>query len=327
MERRAVLAGLAGLVSNAVLTGSRGGARTWILEGQPVSHAQLSHWSAAAWNAFNSCHYQELSQALPHLIERAQAACESASAHNRVKALALLADSYVLTSELHIKLGDDHAAHIAAKQAFSAAKASGDPIIIASAARAVAIVLRRQSSHDQATSLLTSNAHYIAGCNEPMPEVLAAYGSLLCTAAYSSAQSGKLSQANELIGEASRAATQLEAISYRKAIFSSTNVTLYQIGIQTVLGDSSAALDYARHINTAQLRTSERQARFYIDTARAWEQYGRADRAFSALLAAEARAPQEIRRPSIQRLVSSLLTSSGPLANDFRSLAIRTGAV
>ena len=160
-----------------------------------------------------------------------------------------------------------------------------------------------------------------------MTKVLSAYGSLLCTAAYSSAQSGKSSQANELIDEALYAARQLEAVSQRKAIFSPTDVALYQIRIQTVLGDSSAALDYARRINRAQLPTSERQARFYLDTARAWEQHGRADRAFSALLAAEAWAPQEIRRPSVRKLIANLLTSLGPLASDFRALAIRSGAV
>jgi hypothetical protein len=51
-------------------------------------------------------------------------------------------------------------------------------------------------------------------------------------------------------------------------------------GSVTALGDSAGALASARSVTQAELPTAERQARFCIDTARAWQQHGRPDQAY-----------------------------------------------
>ena len=79
MDRRAVLVGFVGLTGSAVLARPDGSAGAWVLGAEPISHAQLSRSSATAWSAFNSCRYDELARALPHLVQMARAACESAS--------------------------------------------------------------------------------------------------------------------------------------------------------------------------------------------------------------------------------------------------------
>ena len=66
------------------------------------------------------------------------------------------------------------------------------PATIAAASRAVAIAMRRAGHYDAATTMLTRTALSLdAAHGAPPVPVLAAYGSLLCTAAYSSAQHGQ----------------------------------------------------------------------------------------------------------------------------------------
>src|SRR5262249_14444826 len=109
--------------------------------------------------------------------------------------------------------------------------------------------------------------------------------------------------------------------------FSLTNVTVYKIGIFTALGDSAAALDHAGQVNMHLLENPERYARYCIDTARAWEQHGRLDQATHALHAAEARAPEELRRPSSHELITRMLYAPSATPSNLRSLAARVGAI
>ncbi|MGH3720678.1 MAG: hypothetical protein ACRDRI_17890 [Pseudonocardiaceae bacterium] len=78
----------------------------------------------------------------------------------------------------------------------------------------------------------------------------------------------------ELITEAEAAATRLGGARVPRNPFSATNVAIYRIGVHTALGDAGTALGYARKIDLRGLPTPERQARFCLDTARAWHRFG-----------------------------------------------------
>jgi hypothetical protein len=101
---------------------------------------------------------------------------------------------------------------------------------------------------------------------------------------------------------------------------------VYRIGIFFAVGDSATALGHARTVDTRLLGTHERYARLCIDTARAWEQHGRPDRATQFLRAAEIRAPEELRRPSAHELINRMLYSPTVTPTGLRSLAGRVGA-
>jgi hypothetical protein len=105
------------------------------------------------------------------------------------------------------------------------------------------------------------------------------------------------------------------------------SVGVYRIGVHTALGEPGVALDHARRVDQHLLPTPERHARFCIDTARAWEQHGRRDRAYETLRAAERHAPEEIRRPSVRTLIAGMLYTPGPPPTGLRSLAARAGAI
>jgi transcriptional regulator with XRE-family HTH domain len=294
----------------------------------PVPVPTLRRGLAAAWQAFETCHYQALAGQLPGLVEAAGVSRDSAAGHTRQMFNAIVADSYVLASELALKGNEDGIAWVAADRALSAARDSEGPAPIAAASRAVAMAMRRQGHYDGATALLTSTALELgADHGDPTPHVLAAYGSLLCTAAYACAQNGQRSRAADLISEARAAADRMGPARAGRSVFSSSNVEVYQISIHTALGDSAGALTHARVVNQRALPTSERHARFCIDTARAWQQHGRPDRACEAILIAERRSPEEIRRPSVKALISTMIHAPGTPPPGLRQLAGRAGAL
>jgi hypothetical protein len=282
---------------------------------------------AAAWQAFNACRYQALSAGLPGLVATAAASrADAAPGAESAAASRALAGTYALVSELAVKAGDDGMSWVAADRALAAARDSGDPATIAAASRAVAIAMRRAGHYDAATTMLTRTALSLdADHGAPPVPVLAAYGSLLCTAAYSSAQHGQRHQALDLIAEAGAAAARMPDGATTRPAFSATGVEVYQIGIYNALGDSAAALTHARSVTQARLVTPERRAKFLVDTARAWQQHGRPDQACRALLAAERNAPEEIRRASVRTLITVIAQATGPRPAGLRELASRAG--
>ncbi|MGH3799398.1 MAG: hypothetical protein ACRDTD_04535 [Pseudonocardiaceae bacterium] len=102
--------------------------------------------------------------------------------------------------------------------------------------------------------------------------------------------------------------------------FSPTNVAIYQIGVHT-------ALDHARKIDLRSLPTPEGQARFCLDTARAWHRFGNLSNCFQALRAADRCAPEELRRSSVHLLITSLVNAPGRTPSGLREFAVRCGAV
>jgi hypothetical protein len=81
-------------------------------------------------------------------------------------------------------------------------------------------------------------------------------------------------------------------------------------------------------VNLDQLTVTERRASFFVDTAQAFSQWGKHEKAFHALRAAEELAPQEVRsRPAVRRLVSDLLATAPPaIRPHLNEFAARSGA-
>lgn len=298
------------------------------VQAPPQELRALADRLRAARRAFAASHYDDLAGRLGALITAAAATHRQGEGRKRDAATVVLAASYRLASELCVKRNDDALAWVLADRALTTARVSGQPMSIAHASRCVAIAMRRAGHHDDAVTLLSTSAAQLQLGDNPTDAGLASYGSLLCTAAYSRAQVGRRDEANTLITEATDAAARLSApVGGGEIIFSPTNVTIYKIGICTALGDSAAAIGHARTVDVRRLETPERYARYCLDTARAWEQHGRPDRATQALRAAEKQAPEELRRPSSHELITRLLYAPTVTPSGLRSLAVRVGAI
>ncbi|WP_052229982.1 hypothetical protein [Streptomyces sp. CT34] len=99
---------------------------------------------------------------------------------------------------------------------------------------------------------------------------------------------------------------------------------LHQLSVHYLLGDAGQAIDLAKTIDPGALPTAERQGRFFIDAARCFDQWGKPEQCYRALLAAERAAPQEIRRGAVKGLAGGLLRHDRSLSG-VRAFAGRAG--
>jgi hypothetical protein len=139
---------------------------------------------------------------------------------------------------------------------------------------------------------------------------------------------GQRSEASDYISEAHATATRLgRNANHRFTAFGPANVTLYQVSIAQVLGDSGTAIQHASKLNLAAIPTAERRGRFWIDVARAYHQWGKPEACYRALLAAERAAPGEVRyRPPVHRITEDLLRADRRTAlPELASFARRIG--
>jgi hypothetical protein len=277
---------------------------------------------------FQTARYDRLSAGLPGLIGAAIATRQDAGSRQQGTASSLLAEAYIIATNLMVKLNDDPLALTLADRALQSAEAGDDPLTLADARRAVATVLRRTGRPAKARSLLLSAAHDIEPTgNASSPEQLSMYGTMLEAAAYTAAVDGNRSAASEYIGEAKAAARRLgRDANYRHTAFGPANVTLYQVSIAQVLGDNGTAIEHAKALTPGTIPTAERRGRYWIDVARAYHQWSKPDSCYRALLAAERAAPAEVRyRPPVHRMTEDLLRASRGSVPGLRAFARRIG--
>ncbi|WP_310728274.1 transcriptional regulator [Streptomyces sp. N2A] len=276
---------------------------------------------AAARHLFTAGEYSRLHQVLPALL----AAAHEAGAAGPVKA-GRAAGVWVLSSQLAVKQGAMEAAGDFAGQASAAARSSGDPMLLAAAARAAATPLRRTGRADQALHLLRQAHDHLTAGPRPSAATLDAAGMVALTAAYTAAQAHLPSPADEFVALAEQTAVCLaHHNSPPRGELSAQQCALYRIGMHRELGDIDRALAYAAALDPAALPTPERRARAATDTARALLAADDAPAAFTQLQLVEEAAPQEVRRPSV-RAVTEAVAALRPDLPGIAAFTRRTAA-
>jgi transcriptional regulator with XRE-family HTH domain len=274
--------------------------------------------AAAAGNArrqYQACRYSGLIPRLPRLLGRLDAACQSLDGDDQLRAFTLSADVHHVAAGLLLKLDDRGLACVAADRSMRAALASQDPVTIGASARIITHTLMDGGHLAAAITTASGHAqrldHDIAAHN---PESLSVYGSLLLRGAVAAAQHDKRATAYELLAEADDAARRLGTDgNLRWTAFGPVNARQHRVNIAVTLGDAGTAVDVARGIDLGAIPVTERKASLLIDTARAFLQWGRHEKACIALRAAWEIAPEEVTgRPSVHRLVRDLITTAPP---------------
>ncbi|HUN36649.1 MAG TPA: hypothetical protein VMU95_32035 [Trebonia sp.] len=238
----------------------------------------------------------------------------------------MLAGIYTLTTRMLIKLDDQQLGWMAADRARVLAS-GGEPVAVGEATRNLAVLARKAGWHDRAASIALAGAAspLLTG---PNPRLAAERGLLIQSAAYTAARAGDRGAMRELTGEAAAIAAGLgPTVMLRDhgGGFTPTTVELHRISAENYAGDPAAAIAAASRINPANLPSTERRARYWTDTARAYGNWGRRNECVSALLAAEREAPEETHaRPPVRDLVSGLLVT-GRAGPELRGLAARCG--
>ncbi|MDH2391877.1 helix-turn-helix transcriptional regulator [Streptomyces sp. HNM0663] len=342
VRRRMLLAGMAGATTSAVLgppaaahapaQPSLSGLEDLLLHrqhGRPLTPDPTPSAVTAAVNAaradFSACRYDTLARALPARIALAQAL----GAHGYPEqAATAVAELYTTATRLCIKLGEDGLAAVTADRALTAALGGADALTVAEAHRMVSSAWRRQGHYARATDVAVTAAQQLtADRTTDATERLSVQGNLYATAAYTAAKQGDRHTAYALIAEAEATAGQLghDAL-LRGTVFGPSQVLLHQVSVSHLLGDAGQAIEHARRIDPTALPTTERQARYWIDVARAFDQWDKPDRCYRALLAAEQAAPQEVRRSSVRTVAADLMRHERALLG-VRAFAHRVGAL
>ncbi|MFB8171425.1 helix-turn-helix domain-containing protein [Kitasatospora purpeofusca] len=271
----------------------------------------------SSYQEFRAARYDELATALPARIAAADLVGTS---EERARHVAQL---YNVATRLTIKIGDNNLVAVTSDRALTAARLGGDPLITAEAQRMVSSSWRRQGSLVRAADIVVVAAEeLLADTSVAVPARLATRGNLYATAAYTAAKSGDRSYAHALIKEATDSAAAFGRASGR--VDGVQGVALHELSVHYELGDAGRAIELARTIDPSALPTPERQARFFTDVARAFDQWGKHENCYRALLAAEEAAPQEIRRGAVRELAIGLLRHDRRLPG-VRDFAARAG--
>jgi hypothetical protein len=178
----------------------------------------------------------------------------------------------------------------------SAAERSGDPLSLASAARACTHALLAVGRFDDAVNLGQTAADWLAKhVDQDDPTALSIAGMLHLRTAIAAAHRQDRSTTTTLLAAADRAATRLgRDADYWHTSFGPTNVQLHRVAASLDLGDVAWVVEYGSQVDTSHL-PAERSTAHHVDLARAYSYVARDDDALAQLLDAEVAAPQIVR--------------------------------
>jgi Helix-turn-helix domain len=298
---------------------------------QPADLRTLTKAVANAKRAYQSCQYAEVMSQLPTLLPVLQAACHDLDGDARLRAYALSADAYHVAASVLLKLDDHGLAWLAADRSMRAATLSEEPLAVGTSARIITHALTADGHFGAATTVASTYAQRLAAdVRNPTPDSLSVYGSLLLRGALAAAHAEDRHATMTLLNEAGQTGSRLGSdYNHRWTAFGPVNVLLHRVNAAVRLGDAGSAINYARKVNLDQLTVTERKASLFVDTAQAFSQWGKHEKALHALCAADELAPQEVRsRPAVRRLVSDLLATAPPTVRPHLSeFAARIGAL
>jgi hypothetical protein len=278
---------------------------------------------------YQGCHYLELTRTLPALLAQLHTACLALTGDQQRQALTLSADAHHVAAGLLLKLDDQGLAYLASDRSMRAAEASGDPVTVGASARIITHTLMAGGHLSAAIDTASGQAERLdRDMPEQTPDSLSVYGSLLLRGSIAAAQHDKRGTAHELLGEAVEAGRRLGVDgNLRWTAFGPTNAKLHHVAIAVMLGDAGTAVDVARTVDLNAIEVTERKATLLVDTARAFLQWGKHEKAYLALRAADETAHEEVAgRPSVQRVVRELASTAPPsIRRDVEQFAAQVG--
>ncbi|WP_410875180.1 helix-turn-helix domain-containing protein [Nocardia sp. A7] len=269
-------------------------------EVQPIP--QLAGRLQAVWDAYQSSRFAYVSASLPALITDLDVARRNSRADDSERALRLLASAYHAAATVLTKVGEVDLAWVAAQRGFDIAERVGEPVIWLSLARSVTHVTMSTGRHKDAAALVGQVASHVGSLpNDASAEYRSVYGTLFLTGAMAAARSDDRALTAEYLRESESAAVQLgRDANYAWTAFGPTNVKIHRVSTAMELDDVETALVVGQQVDASSLPT-ERQVRHSLELARAHSNRSRRDEALAILLAAEARAPEQVRHHALSR--------------------------
>lgn len=300
--------------------------------GPSPSLADFRQLVEEAWALTHASSYAALSDHLAKLLPSIEAAVRQAPAGERTELHSLRAKAYQAAAASFTRQDQADAAWIAADRALQAAELAGQPLEVVASLFRMAHAFMRQQHMEQAEQAAQSAVAVMAPRTQAPacpPEELSLTGAMNLVLAVINAREGNRGRTHEHISRAREIAARLgEDRNDFDTEFGPTNVEIHAVSTAVELGDAGLALEVAQQVDASGL-SSERQARFLLDVARAHAQRRHVGEATAALLEAEALAPEQIHDHHLAReVIRDLIQLSDPrVPGPLRELADRSAVV
>jgi tetratricopeptide (TPR) repeat protein len=264
---------------------------------------------------YQQCRYRDAVSTLPTLVADLAAACQDSTGQARADLNVAAAATYQVAGSVLSKFGLSALALLAADRSMAAARASADPVAIASSARCLTHAMSRAGHHATATRIAADGAALLdkaVGLQDPA--AVSVYGALLLRGAVAAARVEDRQSAYQMLAQAEEAADRLgQDANERWTSFGPTNVLLHRISVATSLGDAGQAVELSRQVDVRAVVTAERRASLFLDLAEAYTQRKKYEAALQSLVTAARHAAEEVRvKPSVRDLVVRIRQSAPP---------------
>ncbi|MBF6352577.1 helix-turn-helix transcriptional regulator [Nocardia flavorosea] len=284
---------------------------------------QLAEQVDIVWICARQARYAELHTLLEVLLPQLETA---AAVRDSSHADVLLAETCQVWAIALAELQQFDAAWAAAERAMRVAHRRADPVLMAACAFRRTIVFQRGQRLDLARQTAESARAALEGMlDQPASQALIVYGALTLQSAIIAARADDAERARELLDDARKAASAAgtDREEYRVE-FGPAAVAVHEVAVAVELGDAGTAIRLAAEIDTRNLADFHR-VRLLADTARAWAQRRRPDRALARLLDAEALAPEYLAGHRAVRSTTVDLLSMDPGTPGLDEFARRIG--
>lgn len=248
------------------------------------------------WDAFQAARFGYVTGHLPSLLQHALATTNATTGDDLLKAKSSLALTYQLAAVQLTKLGEAELAWIAAERGLTAARETGDPVVVGSLFRSVTHALLSTGRYTEAIQLTEGAAGYLEpNLSKPSPELLSVYGTLFLAGSMAAARADEAGTTRTFLTAADDAARRLgHDANHLWTAFGPTNVAIHRVATATELGDVQVAIDLGPRLDTSAL-PMERRVRHALEVARAYSLWNRVDDALATVLDAERLAPEQVR--------------------------------
>ncbi|MBF6412999.1 helix-turn-helix domain-containing protein [Nocardia cyriacigeorgica] len=290
------------------------------LEPEPIEQLRVLSAKVSQWR--RDTQYRKIVQVLPDLVDRLLISGNEAGE----PAYALLTDAYRAANTVAHKLGYSDLSLTATERMEWAATRSGDPLLLATTHYVKAATLARVGASQHALRLLTRAMADIEPIVDDDAAAAAVYSILHMRAGTIAAAAGDSDTSRSHLAEAERLARGFgDRIVYDTPV-GPTNVKLYQVCAEVDLGEPGRAIEIAHGTRLQKNTPVERQAYFWLDTARAHLLNGDPDAAITALYESRLASPEHFRSsPTVKNIVKTAATQQRRASDSLRSLANYAG--
>lgn len=295
-----------------------------------VTPAELGERVERAWRLWHSSAQPraDAGAMLPGIIRDGRRALRAFDGDDLRVAATALAGGYALAEQVLAWVSDAPLLWLSADRCMGAAEIADRPNILAAAAWVVGNVWRSTGREQDAYHLAQDAVHLLEPRLEDDHTARALWGSCQLHSAITAARVGREGDALRSLDEAMRMTSAMpDDYLHPWTLFARPNAELTAVSVQVDLRKAGGALEAASIVDPTSIPSKDRQARLYLETARAYGQRQDWLGALNVLKTATAVSEESMRcHPLSRGLAGELVTRGGRLVErDARALANRLG--